>query len=152
MGADVVHRFAEARDAGVRQFLEHDAVVRERAAAAAVFLGDGAQQEAHRAHLPPRRGVDAVRRLPRRLARREHVADEAAHRAAKRLEIVVEPGRPVVDRRHGSAIQASPATLISPAVVHRLHFDLDQPLAVALLLVDDAPGAGDRLADMRHGA
>ena len=37
--------------------------------------------------------------LPRRLARREHVGDEAADGAAKRFELVVEPGRAIGGHR-----------------------------------------------------
>jgi hypothetical protein len=100
--ADVVHRFAEAHHAGVGHLLEHDAVVCERAAAAAVLLGRAAQQESHGAHLAPRRGVDLVRLLPRGLARRQHVGEKAAHGAAEGLQLVVEPRGAVIGHSLGA--------------------------------------------------
>src|SRR5437899_2101271 len=96
---DVVHAFAEARHTCVGELLEHDAVVREGAAAAAVFLGNRAEQQPHVAHLAPRCGIDPMRCLPVRLARRQHVADKAANGVAKRFELVVDPRRTVVAHR-----------------------------------------------------
>ncbi len=92
MGTDVVNVLAEAHHPGVGQLLEHHAVVREAAPAAAVGVRYVAEQEAHRTDLAPRRGIDAMRLLPRRLPGCELVGDETPDGVAKRLELVVLPG------------------------------------------------------------
>ena len=91
MRDDAVHRLAEARDVAALDLLVHGGLVRERAAGAAVFLGDVAQQDAHGAGLVPDLAVDVSLLRPPLVVRHELGLDELADRVAKHHELVRHP-------------------------------------------------------------
>ena len=84
--------------AGSGKLLADDDLVRQGAAAAAIFLRDAGQEHAGPPGRGPGLGIGAVLRPPARLVRRELGLDEAAHAAAEDAQLLVHPGRPVAHR------------------------------------------------------
>ena len=92
MSDDAVHSGSEVH-AAVGQLFEHHGLMREGAAAPAVFLGDVGEEQTGLAGLGPGFAVDAMLLSPARLVRDEFLLHEAARGLAEHSQFVVHPGR-----------------------------------------------------------
>ena len=82
-------------------------LVRERAAAAAVGLGNAGAQQAHLAGLAPDRAVGEMLLAPARLERRALALEHLAHAVAELRDVVGHPGRQWRHRICSTALDAT---------------------------------------------
>ena len=87
---------------GVRQLLQHDGRVGERAAATAVRLGQVGEQHADPPGLRPRFRIGTLLLAPAGLVRHELLLNELTNRLAEHLHLVVRPRGLVGSRSHYS--------------------------------------------------